>query len=64
MGRKVMSGEFEIICECGAKLVVHSFPKCPKCGLSASLCDGCMPKHDCKDAKRREKAWDSLQNKD
>jgi len=60
-----MSGEFQVNCEeCPARLIVYEFPKCPKCTLSASLCEKCMPKHDCKAAGKERSAWDSLKNKD
>ncbi|KKS38204.1 MAG: hypothetical protein A3G49_04805 [Candidatus Sungbacteria bacterium RIFCSPLOWO2_12_FULL_41_11] len=60
-----MSGEFQVVCDgCEKHLVVCAFPKCPKCGLSASLCEKCMPKHNCKAARKEAMAWNQLQNKD
>ncbi len=60
-----MSGEFQINCvECQAKPVVYAFPKCPKCSLNASLCEKCMPKHNCKVAREDAEEWNSLRNKD
>jgi hypothetical protein len=54
-----MASEFYFFCDgkkCGTKVVVTAVPACPKCSLSAMLCDGCIDQHDCR-AAREEKEY-------
>lgn len=52
-----MAGEFDLTCDlCRDEMVVAAIPTCPECGLSAALCERCMPNHDCTAAKQEEAA--------
>jgi hypothetical protein len=54
-----MPGEFYFICDvCEDRQTVAAFPRCPKCGLPAMLCEKDMTAHDCAVAKEEKEFYD------